>query len=374
MCQDMLTNPLPQNVSSAPLPCSLKVMNGVTNLANPHLAYATLDLGISQVSSSFQSINFTKESTDFQIVTTVQNGTTYVVFFYPDAAQEFDRTYDGFGPDYGIDFAANTTSMVTQCKFATRDCNITTANNTDTLTLDQNNISIPFHCYDDFSGDLGKTPSTGHERAQSWNTSFYELIDGSPQNVPVQSQSNPFTFYVAAAVNSIDPHDIDHGDGTLVNVGGGFTAFALSCSASIYDIRFSIINGSFYGFEPTLSSPQKASIIKAPLQVGFGQYSLYESAFPAVLSNHTSVPDYISQAFSQTGMALASGAFDFSADGMEYQPRWTKTVTEVQKAPFWFLVIVCLVYSLFGIVMTVMAFLLRRSLSVREQQARLMVG
>ena len=74
----------------------------------------------------------------------------------------------------------------------------------------------------------------------------------------------------------------------------------------------------------------------------------------------------MSTAFSQTGMALASGAFDFDNNSLA-PVRWTVTVTNVQKAPFWFLVIVCLVYSVFGMVMTVVALLLRRTLGVRNQ-------
>jgi len=210
--------------------------------------------------------------------------------------------------------------------------------------------------------------------------SFYDVIDGSPRNMPVQAQSNAFHFYVAAAVNSIDVRDLPNAailgetpdNRSLVNVGGGFSAFALKCEATIYDVRFSLINGSFYGFDATKASPQKASIIKAPLQVGFGQYHLYEAAHIAALPHDISIADTMSTAFSQTGMALASGAFDPDVAALS-RFRWTATVTKVRKAPFWFLVIVCLVYSVFGLAMTIVAFLLRRTPEVRGHQARLMV-
>ncbi len=80
----------------------------------------------------------------------------------------------------------------------------------------------------------------------------------------------------------------------------------------------------------------------------------------------------MSKAFSQTGMALASGAFE-PDDAALARFRWTVTVTDLHKAPFWFLVVVCLVYSMFGLAMTIMAFLLRRTPEVRGHQARLMV-
>jgi len=387
MCNETLTAPLPRNVSSAPLPCSLNESSGVTNVVRPEYAYQTLGKGISQANSSFNLVNFTsldhaeskKNSTLVQIVTTLQGGTFHALFFNPKSAENYDGTDVGAGPDFGLDYVADTTSMATQCRMATRDCNITSITS-ESIKLDQNNLSIPFRCYDDFSGNLGLTPATGHERAQGWNMSFYDIIDGSPRNMPVQAQSNPFKFYVAAAVNSINAQNLQDAailghtpdNESLVNVGGSFSAFALNCEATIYDVRYSLINGSFDSFAATKASPPKASIIKAPLQVGFGQYHLYEAALIAALPHDKPIADTMSKAFSQTGMALASGAFD-PDDAALARFRWTVTVTEVHKAPFWFPVIVCLVYSMFGLAMTIMAFLLRRTPEVRGHQARLMV-
>lgn len=383
-CEDQLTAALPQNVSTAPLPCSLNETDGLTNVANPSFVYLTLGTGISQISSDFNGLNFThledeekrNTATPYQVVTYSPEGNvSHSLLFYPDAAVEYSV---GFGTHYGIDYVANTTSMVTQCTFATQECGVHVAT---TDLSDGNNISIPFHCYDDFSGNLGQTPATGHERAQGWNMSFYQLVNGTPTNIPVQAQSNPFNFYVATAVNSIDLSDFDSdsylpegnpGNGSLVDAGQGFTAFALNCEATIYDVTFSIINGSFLDFNASISSPQKASIVQAPLQVGFGQYHLYQAASLAVLANNDSVAKTMGKAFSQTGMALASGVFDFDNNILQ-RFRWTLSVTKVPKAPFFYLVVVCLVYSVVGMVMTVLALHLRRSPEVKDQQAKLMV-
>ena len=386
LCDEQLTATLPQNVSTAPPPCSLNVTDGLTNVVNPSSVYLTLGTGISQVSSDFNDLNFThldeeeqkNLATPYQIVThSPDPGVSHSLLFNPDAAAEYDYTAVGFGADYGIDYVANTISMVTQCTFATKECNIHDA--TTDLT-DGNNISVPFRCYDDFSGNLGQTPATGHERAQGWNMSFYQLIDGTPKNIPFQAQSNPFYFYIATAVNSIDLSDFDSqsslpegtpGNGSLVDAGQGSTAFALNCEATIYDVTFSIIDGNFRDFNTSISSPQKASIVQAPLQVGFGQYHLYEAASLAVLANYDSVAESMSKALSQTGMALASGAFVFDYN-IQQRFRWTVSVTKVPKAPFFYLVAVCLVYSMFGIVMTLLALRLRRRPEVKAQQAKLM--
>ncbi len=384
-CEEQLNSALPQNVST--LPCSLNDTHGLTNVANPSDVWLTLGLGISQVTAGFNGIDFTElereeregTGTSFQVVTHSTNDTvSHSLLFYPDAAAEYDNSTGGAGQNYGIDYVANTTSMVTQCTFATSECDI---HGEATNSTDGNHISIPFNCYPDFQGNLGQTPATGHERAQGWNMSFYELVNGTPSNIPIQAQSNPFHFYIATAVNSIDLQDFDSesnltegnpGNGSLVDVGQGFTAFALDCEATIYDVTFSIINGSFWDFNTSLSSQQKANIIQAPLQVGFGQYHLYQAASLAVLANNDSVAFSMGKAFSQTGMALASGAFDFD-NNIQQRFRWTLSVTQVPKAPFFYLVAVCLVYSVFGMAMTALAVLLRRRPEVRDQQKRLMV-
>lgn len=388
LCDQTLQSPLPANISSAPLPCSLGETNGTTNIWNPEFVYQTLDQGLSQINSSFNRVNFTSlddaelngEATPYQIVTTLHDGNWHAIFFNPNSAQELDLTDYGhlLGPEFGIDYVAKTTSMVTQCTMATSDCGIT-AKIPGSTNREQNNLSIPFHCYDGFSGNLGQTPATGHERAQGWNMSFYEINEGRPRNIPVQSQSNPFNFYVVTAVNSIDLQDFQDPNaaqanlynGSLVEVGGGFSAFALNCEATIYDISFSLVNGSFFEFNATKASDQLASIIKAPLQVGFGQYHLYEAAYLAIIPKDKSINETMSTSFSQTGMALASGAFDFDVETASARLRWTVPTTVVYKAPFWFLVITCLVYSVFGFIMTIVAFLLRRTPEIRDQQSRL---
>ena len=181
---------------------------------------------------------------------------------------------------------------------ATKECHITAVE--PGFNQNQNNLSVPFHCYDGFSGDLGKTPANGHERAQGWNMSFYETSDGLPVATLTESQSNPFSFYVAAAVDSVGYGADDDGslpytdDRSFIDVGGGFSAFALNCEATIHDVRYSLVNGSFQSFNASKASPQKASIIKAPLQVGFGQYHLYEFAKTAVGSTGASPNDTMS--------------------------------------------------------------------------------
>lgn len=73
--------------------------------------------------------------------------------------------------------------------------------------------------------------------------------------------------------------------------------------------RFSLINGSFDGFAAAKASPQKASIIKAALQVGFGQYHRCKAVHITALPYNTPIADTMSTAFSQTGMGAGFWSF-----------------------------------------------------------------
>lgn len=360
--------------------------NGLVNLVNPEDVYPTLLSGISKQNDSLNTVNFTtKENdaqyTDFEIITFFQNESYHSIYFSASAAEEDPLEY---GNNYAIDFVAQTYSMSTQCTIITNKCNLTALTNS-SQKFDQNNIKIPFDCYNFYLGDLGQTPLNGHAKAQGWNTSFYSLDQGTPRNISVEEQLNPFQFYVTAAVNSITPdfYFYENTTGTdshdLVAVDGGLTAFALNCSAAIYQVNYTLFNGSLHRFEPAIASPNIAAIIKAPLQVGFGSYHLYEQAEGAVLNYDPSSPqdfaDAMANALSQTSMALASGAFDYAVEpytDTKVRLRYTIFATAVPKAPFWFLVIASLLYSFISANLTLIAFLLRRLDDVKNEQARLM--
>ena len=338
VCDDFLKADLPQNVSSAPLPCSLFDEQGVVNLVNAEFVYETLEEGISQVNSSFNQINFTAldageadgSKAPYQLVTTLQNDTLHTMYFNPDQSEEADLTDLGFGPDYGVDYVASSTSMTTECTIATRECKITAPSNL--TNINQYNISIPFHCYDDFSGNLGQTPRNGHERAGGWNTSFYSLTDDKPQNIPFQAHSNPFTYYVAAAV-SLDPRHKKH-------------PFSKPLSRS--------------ALEPTTSmKPPNSPSRTANTTTGANTASDLASIMALALS--------------QTGMSLASGVFDFTTKEVSARQRWTlPDITQIDKKAFWFLIVVCLFYAAFGFATSLVAVFFRRDPDLRARQASLM--
>jgi hypothetical protein len=382
-CKTVLTSPLDPNASSGPVPCSLDTTTPrLWNLADAPDVYTTLDTGISDVVANFNNENFTSlmekletgSAGSTQIITHVDTKTnlSHSFLFTPFAAFEYD--YPPF-LHVGYDIWASTTSMVTECRFATHACHLTNHSSSSNPTL-----SIPFNCSEMFSGDLNQAPLDGLEQFKGWDSSFYDMADGQPRNISVQSQLNPFHFNISTALTSIsattlleegDPGTSQVMDGSIVDAGNGRVAFALSCTATIYDVTFALINGSIAGFNATVSDPRKASIIKAPLQVGFGRCSLYRSASLAVLSYNYTAASLMGPAFSQVGMALASGAFasDFN---IAQRQRWDQLLTVVPFAPLWFLVVACLLYAALGLGVTAAALVLRRKQHYSDVQARLL--
>ena len=374
-CDSTLTSPLPLNVSQAPPPCSLINKKGVYNIANPNTTYIALAEGITPEPSSYilNSDNVANiRDVDVQIVTHRDNvtGISHSFLYWPYAAYEYDPIWPNT-TNYGIDYTANTTSLVTNCTSVTKTCL------SQSIPINQTILSIPFNCSADFSGDLGQPPANGLERVQGWDTGFYDMVDGIPSNFPFQAQFNPFTFFAVAAVNSISFADFNSlsnseaGDGSVIDAGNGRVAFALSCEATVYDVQYSLVAGNITSFNATPSSARKASIIKAPLQVGFGRYNLYQSALLSVIQTDSSIPDYMSSAISPIGMALASGAFTFT-NNFQQRFRYDLTVTEVPKGPLWFLVTVCLIYTIMSIAALIAAMVLRRNEKVAMHHAELL--
>ena len=384
-CDKTLQDPLPQTVSNAPLPCSLdQQSDGSTNLANASLAWPTLQNGIKAVGTSFVTSDLAQlendidrnRATSIQIVTQPSEGQNYSFYFDPFAAAQYTLTDTDYGDDdnkFGADFVASTISISTECSFATTDCNM---HNNTASRIDENNQTISYECFSGFSGNLGRTPFNGHERAQGWDMSFYQpASNGTLQTIPLQAQANPFQFFAVASVNSLSPNDTFTNSATLpsdlVSVGGGALAFALSCKSTVYNHNLIFNSSDITLSNPTLASPAKASIFQSPLQAGFGQYHLYQAATLAMLDSSTPLNTSMAQVFNQVALALASGVVESDAN-LWQRLRHTALAGMIPKRSFWFVVTLCLLYPAVGLGMFIWAVVLRRDEAVRHKQERLL--
>ena len=385
--------PLDPSGSTAPPPCSLNTTLGIWNLPYSVSAFSTLYLGISdtELDNSHDSVGVNEDNARaLQQKLDIGTGTDIQIFSYLDDekllhAFLFNVTAAGVGFDapsnisqisdasnWGIDFTAQTYSMVTECQSATQACQL---RNVSQATSSNN--SIPFNCSSIFSGDLFQIPSNGIERFSGWNTSFYETKDDKASDILVPSQMNPFYFNATAAVSSIDfsvlerVHDKQVPNGEVVDAGPGRVAFALNCKSTIYDVSYSLINGNITNWNAKPSDPRVASIIKAPLQVGLGRFKLYEEASLAILLNQKTVAEGMGSSFSRVGMALASGAFLAGKSNTQRQ-RYDMRLTGVYQPALWFLVMICLIYAALSLGILIAAFALRKKSDYSRMQNELM--
>jgi hypothetical protein len=364
-------------------PCSLNTLNHF-NLQHPAEAYLVLEAGISSTSDNFGNTNFTQAlrsqssstSSGDQVVTYLDpvSGQNHSMLFYLDAAAQF--SFDGVA-NYGYDYNAPTHSMQTSCKPADHLCQLKFN-------------STEYDCSPIFSGNFSQDSNDGLFRIPNWNTTFYAIntATGTPHEITTTDAQNPFTFNVTGQVDSVS--DIVSNFNTsetqlsppLIITSPGNVAFALTCTGWVYNVNYSLINGSISNFEKSLASPALASIVRAPLQVGYGRYNLYQAAMLGVLSFVTNlvsdqpaepINSTIARSFSQVGIALSAGAFNYTVNNVQHE-RYDMVFTRVPKAPVWFLAVVCFVFALMSVVLFGLALYVRKQDGVKELQKSLGVG
>ncbi|KAH3904871.1 hypothetical protein HBI56_226400 [Parastagonospora nodorum] len=369
-------------------PCSIDNTTSPWTLWEPTATYRLLATGLLNQTSDYNKEDFDAlwnatylgTFNHTQLITHIDQAThdQHVFFFNPMLAQgnrEIQKR-DSFSlvdsdlDRYGLDYVANTTSIITKCFPTTRDCAMDTINSSD--------LTIAYHCSDMFSGDMSEIPTNGLERLKGWNTSFYELDNGVPRQISIASQLNPFHYNVTAVVDSINigglirSKDPQVAQGTIVRIGDGRVAFSISCNSTVYDVTYSLVDGNIHAFNATPADPSIAAIIKAPLQAGFGSYSLFERAALSTLTNNLTVMDLMELAFSQTSLSLAAGVYT-RIPNLEQRWRADMTMTQIRKGPFYFLVICMFFYAFVVLVFTVAALSIFRRSDVQEVQARLIM-
>ncbi|CAN9280556.1 unnamed protein product [Alternaria sp. RS040] len=340
-------------------PCTINGSSKPWTLWDAPSAYRVLATGLLNQTGEYNNEDFNTLNVAFdagafiytQLVTHVDNATNeqHVLYFNPWSAEEYSYSPEASKLDLtnqdvervGLDYIAETISVVTKCTAITTDCGI--------YNTTSDASSIPYHCSNSFYGDLNEIPANGLERLKGWNTTFFDFHNDPSLNVSIASQLNPFSYNVTAVVDSIDLNGlINYGDpqvpqGIVVEIGEGRVGFAMSCNSTVYDVTYSLVNGSILVFNTTLAAPSTAAMIKAPLQAGFGSYELFEKAAMSVLLSHSTILDAMELAFSQTFLALVAGVYNL-APFIEERWRYDMTVRRLEKrhSTFWLFACSCM--------------------------------
>lgn len=370
------------DLTQLPPSCVINTTISPYNVIDPSTSYRLLVNGLTNTSSSYNNIDFSAFEASLgqgamverEIVTHYDNATDGWHAFFVDllALEDVQHEQSSAGllndvTSYGQDFIATTTSIVTKCISATKSCNMVPHDN-----------STQYDCSPMFnSGDLDTIPRTGIDKMNGWNTSFYHIDDkGTLRAISTAARLNPFTYNATGLINSLDmnslrdSHDSQGTDGSLQDAGNGKIAFAISCSSTVYNVNYSMVHGNISYFHATPASELEAAVIKAPLQIGLGSYTLWLKAAFGLLITNVTVPDAMGLAFSQVGLALAAGAYD-AAPAQWVGYRAEIELTMIPKGPYIFLIVVCFLYALLVLGFAIAASVLRKNEKVAETQAGL---
>jgi hypothetical protein len=259
-----------------------------------------------------------------------------------------------------LDYTATTFGMATQCKPVTDECIGTI-----------NGIETTWHCADTWQGDLG---SVGPNYISTYFPDAAMSTNNTWPGVP-----NPYYWgYAAIDGTGVQKAGLINSIGTgAPNIAGlthGGVAFLLFCTITHYDIEYDTINGTVTRFVTTLSNNTVADIWQIPVQITglHGAPTLLQATDLGLFSKTAQdLADQIALAYSRSALALGAQSV-MRTPALVIQQRESFQVSRVPAAPLYTLVIANLLFVVFGVVLTCIAFGVSGG-EVREVQARLSI-
>lgn len=261
-----------------------------------------------------------------------------------------------------LDYVASTYALQTNCTPITSKC---TDSNSAIGT------GVRFKCPFQFSG----MSSTAVGAYNSVTMGYFTDSTGSNNNTDKTPIGNPYyhASMIVANLRNSRPVGIENDPEIIPGVHGGSTFIGLFCSSTVYDVQYSSVNGTIKKWTMNKSNTTMTQIIQGTQRTtDVGKQNLIQAASIAGLSNNSqSIADQFALAYSQTAMAVSSGALE-PRDALASQVREQILVARVPKAPLFVLVAANLTMAFLGIVLTAMALVAVRG-ETGEAQARLSI-
>ncbi|KIW13043.1 hypothetical protein PV08_08230 [Exophiala spinifera] len=258
------------------------------------------------------------------------------------------------GPVGNLDYTATTFGMRTECRAASRACNLNAAFG----------ASTPFKCTDAFAGDL---------QVDTWLESYFP-DSAMASNITGYGVGNPFYYGVGAGFQTVTNSELENSDEIVTPVHGGM-ALLLSCSIWIFDVEYDSINGTVTRFVATPSNDSVANIWQLPNQAAGVTTSNLQTAMLIAVSTATSIQDLADQyavAYSKVALGVGAQSVELSP-AMAAQERSSFLVTRLPMAPLFCLIAANLAFVVLGITLTYMALSTSSGGEVRDVQARLSI-
>jgi hypothetical protein len=262
-----------------------------------------------------------------------------------------------------IDYTANTYAVNSQCTPVTTKCK---------MGYIEDGVGARYDCPFEFAG----TAYTNVGAANSVTMSYF--TDSSGQNNDTDSGfvSNPYYYAAVAVVNMRNPPSpaLMNDPEIVGGMHGGSTIIAVWCNATVYDLEYTTVNGTITRFITKLSNDTITKLLQATQRrTEVGDANLVQAASVAGLGGTAqSISDQFALSYSETALAVASGAFEPRA-ATESQLRTQILVARVPKAPLGFLVLMNLLLAVLGIVLALIAWKSVQHGDTGEIQARLSI-
>ena len=281
-----------------------------------------------------------------------------------------------------LDFLANTLSVTTQCEVVTHKCHL--------------NSPVPgFSCFGyqspsfTYSGEVGIDPAAATAYNNMTMVGIQFFTESNLQNAigfgngskELFSAQNPIHFLTwSKGFPPVDTSETTFDEMRQNNFlqlePSGDNVFILNCSASVYNMAYTWVNGKILPQNQSLASDMYGAIFSAPFAIdsGLGHLSLENAAaLAAYKSNPQDLSIQFADGFSRAAVALSTGVMNPAANLLEQSRNNTVLLTRVPKVPLFFLIGIKAIYALSSIFIAGLAYLLPNLHESQEVKARLTV-
>ncbi|KAI3393997.1 hypothetical protein diail_3313 [Diaporthe ilicicola] len=249
-----------------------------------------------------------------------------------------------------VDFRGQTMGMSTQCEIITHKC--VTGNN-----------GSAFSCPGGFEGDFsecgaGTWPGNGSVNGDSGGCTtgigfaadaqlsgaggIVSLSSGSPVYALLPRNPMYFGTWATGFPSAADTNSPLTSDGTDIFLNSSTTAsWLLNCSATVYEIDYTWVNGSLHTFNATPASAEWGAFFSAPFAWGVApsQFNLELAAFDTSYSASSAadLANRWAKKFSYYALSTSVGTFAPQVNRLEQARNSTVTVTRVPIVPLYLL-------------------------------------
>jgi hypothetical protein len=261
-----------------------------------------------------------------------------------------------------LDYTVSTYAIHSQCSPITSQC----ASPSDVF-----GVGTTYKCPFAFQG----TVNTAVGASNSVTMAYFTDSAGFNNNTDETLIGNPYYYsaIILANMRNARPAALQNDPEVLSGGHGGATIVAVGCTSTVYDVKYSSVNGTIKNWNSSNSNTSTTLIVQGTQRhTDVGNPNLIQAASVAGLGNSAQdIADQFALAYSQTALAVASGAFEPRA-ALASQVREQILVARVPKAPLFALVAANLLLVLLGIILAIVALITVRG-NTGEVQARLSI-